>query len=77
MKVTLKHFVQIIAKGNGFTLETIGDSIGRRNQSLGFSLRNETLTVKDLTKCFESVGEPLVVKFQGNEYEIELKTLKS
>mgnify|MGYP003637697380 CR=1 FL=1 len=77
MKVTLKKFMQIVSGDNNMTLEDIGNAIGRKHSSLGFSLRNETLTVKDLKKCLEVSKEPLIVKYKGNDYELDLVTLKT
>ena len=77
MKVTLKRFIQIVAGDNDMNLETIGNAIGRKHSSLGFSLRNETLSVKDLTKCLKEADEPIIIKYKGNDYELDLLTLKT
>lgn len=73
----LKAFVKKIAKENGLNIEKLSDKIGRCNSSLGFSLRNETLTLKDLKKCLDVIDQPLVILYKGEKYEIDFETLKT
>ena len=72
IKKTVNQFMKQVAKENGLNIEKMSDKIGRSNASLGFSLRNETLTVKDLAKCLNEVGQPLVLVYKGENYEIDL-----
>ena len=73
----IKTVVQMIAKDNGLSLERLGNKIGRPYHSLGKSLRDESVKVKDLQKCFEAIGEPLVIVYKGDNFIIECETNKT
>jgi len=75
MATNLNNFMRYVATDNGLTIKELSESIGRKNSSLGISLRGETLSVKDLAKCLQEVGQPLKVLYKGKEFELTIESI--
>lgn len=71
--MTIEQFIKMAADDNSLTITRLSERIGRKNSTLGVSLRNDSLSVKDLKKSLEELGHPLVLVYKGREYEIDLK----
>jgi hypothetical protein len=62
--------VEQIAKDNNLTVEELGEKIGRPGSSLGRSLRDGVLKVRDLKLCLECNGEELIITYKGEKYTL-------
>lgn len=63
----------MIAKDNNMNLQILGNKIDRPFHSLGQSLRNGSLKIKDLKKIFETVEQPFQIIYKEKTYTITNK----
>lgn len=67
-----KELVQVIAKSLGLSLSDLGTKIGRGGgSSMARSLRDDSLKVADLKKCFNCDGQELIIKYKGKNIKID------
>jgi hypothetical protein len=70
--MTVMELVKQIARRLDINLSELGIRIGRGGgSSLGRSLRDDSLKVKDLKKCLACDGEELIIIYKGKKIRID------
>lgn len=62
-----KQFIDVISKHHGVSVSKMAAFLGKAQQSLERSLRNETITYREFSKIYEfATGKPLSSKIEGD-----------
>ena len=69
----LKHFIKIIAKQKGYSIERLSEALGRQKSSLGRTLNNGSLSVKDLQAIMQLLGSNLEIIYNEKTQIITIK----
>ena len=70
--MSIKEFVEFIAKENDMNIKSLGVAIGR-GESISFwrTVTNEKIQVQELKKVISATDEPFIIKYRGQEIEIK------
>ena len=66
----IKELIEKIARDNNMSVQELGEAIGRNGSSLGRSLRDDALKVRDLKACLQVNGDSLLIVYKKNNVEI-------
>lgn len=68
-----KTFIKQIAKEKGYSIERLSEALGRQKSSLGRTLNNGSLSVRDLQAIMQVLGSQLEIKYNQKTQIITIK----
>lgn len=69
--MNIKSLIWKIKKEKGISIQSLSIQIGHHGNFLSRALKNDSVRVSDLKKCFDCVGEPFVIIFKGEKNKID------
>lgn len=69
----IKTFIKQIAKEKGYSIERLSEALGRQKSSLGRTLNNGSLSVRDLQAIMHILGSQLEINYNKKTQIITIK----